>query len=408
MKLNERFLAQMREATILLESEGPMAATAAIQRALNAHSGPAGRPNQPAQGGRGAEPAEDATPLPSTSDAGAARTDAWFDSIRRQAADAVQDVEFREMESTESGSVGSDSADSAGSGRFLSGACSNSAGTREYKLYVPRGYVGQPLPLIVMLHGCTQDPDDFAAGTGMNILADEQNFLVVYPAQSKNANTSNCWNWFQPTHQARDRGEPSLIADITRKVVREYQVDERRIYVAGLSAGGAMAAVLGARYPDLYAAIGVHSGLPLGVARDVVSAFAAMKGGKGKASSRAATAHPPATLGHTIPVIVFHGDRDRTVHGSNGDKVLEQCIAAGDPACAKANVEVGMARGRRYTRAVHRDAQGRAYAEKWTVHGAGHAWAGGSKKGSYTDPGAPDASREMVRFFLSHALPGSD
>ncbi len=434
MKLNETFLAQMREATALLQSEGPAAATVAIQRALNASEGPfdepppaPDHPNRqvlqddatearqrraaPPEGGhehgnasantrtnaRTNEHSNEHNNVHAKASACAAdrfrrmRAGVWDGSIAGQAQDEIEDAEVSQH-------------DTPDKGRFLSGSCSNMAGTRTYKLYVPSGYTGAPLPLVVMLHGCTQNPDDFARGTGMNALAEEQNFFVVYPAQAKSANNANCWNWFQPTHQARDRGEPSLIADITRKVAREYAVDDQRIYVAGLSAGAAMALILGARYPDLYAAVGVHSGLPIGVARDAASAFAAMRGGKGKTSPRAATAHPPASLTHVVPVIVFHGDRDRTVHFSNGDRVLRQCIASAalDRSAPRAEVK-STANGRRYTRILHRTEEGRVIAEHWTLHGAGHAWAGGSGKGSHTDTTGPDASREMVRFFFSHA-----
>jgi poly(hydroxyalkanoate) depolymerase family esterase len=290
----------------------------------------------------------------------------------------------------------------------VAGSCTNAAGTRAYKLYIPSAYTGEPLPLVVMLHGCTQNPDDFAVGTGMNAVAEEHNCLVVYPAQAKSANGSNCWNWFQPGDQQRGRGEPSIIADITRKIASEYKVDQRRIYAAGLSAGGAMAAILGATYPDLYAAVGIHSGLPYGAAHDAPSAFAAMKRhvGKGKASLSAATRLKP--FGHAIPVIVFHGDRDQTVHPSNGDKALQQCLQAhvGRPDGDR-NVKVeqgGASCDRSYTRSVYRDARGKVVAEQWIVHGAGHAWAGGSSKGTYTDPQGPDAAREMLRFFYTHTL----
>ena len=209
-------------------------------------------------------------------------------------------------------------------GTVLAASCTNHAGTRAYKVYVPSTYNGQALPLIVMLHGCKQNPDDFAAGTGMNAIAEQNDCFVVYPAQAHAANGSNCWNWFKAEDQQRDRGEPSIIADITRDVIREYHIDPSRVYVAGLSAGGAMAAIMGATYPELYAAIGIHSGLPVGAAHDLPSAFAAMKNG-------GATKEPRNAREAPIPVIVFHGDRDTTVHPRNGEQALAQCIGQTSP-----------------------------------------------------------------------------
>lgn len=262
-------------------------------------------------------------------------------------------------------------------GRFIKRSYTNRAGTRAYQTYLPARYHGQSLPLVVMLHGCQQTPDDFAAGTRMNPLADQLGFIVVYPTQARADNFSRCWNWFWPRDQKRDEGEPSLIAGMTRQVMERYNVDARRVYVAGLSAGGAMAAIMGATYPDLYAAVGVHSGLPFASARDAISALAAMRG------QRTGVAAPlPA-----VPTIVFHGDRDTTVHPRNGE-----CGIGG----AELQSETGETAGRAYTRTVH---QGRPRLEHWLVHGAGHAWSGGNAKATYTDPSGPDATREMLRFF---------
>jgi poly(hydroxyalkanoate) depolymerase family esterase len=288
-----------------------------------------------------------------------------------------------------------------GGGQFIEAVYSNAAGSRAYKLYIPSGYRGQAVPLVVMLHGCTQSPDDFAAGTRMNVIAEEQTCLVVYPAQAGHANPAKCWNWFRPNDQRRGEGEPSLIAGITRQVMRDHVVDPRRVYVGGLSAGAAAAAVMGAAYPDLYAAIGVHSGLACGAASDVPSAFAAMRQGEfptlGDISAAAAS-------GPMVPTIVFHGDRDTTVHPRNGDHVIAQSKGA---TSAQTKVQRGqIAGGHAYTRTVHIDASGRSILEHWEIHGAGHAWSGGSPAGSYTDPRGPDAAREMLRFFLEHEIPG--
>jgi poly(hydroxyalkanoate) depolymerase family esterase len=280
--------------------------------------------------------------------------------------------------------------------KFIESAYSNPAGSRSYKLFVPSGYQGQPLPLVVMLHGCTQSPDDFAAGTRMNFIAEEQTCFVVYPAQRSDANQSKCWNWFRTADQRRGEGEPSLIAGITRQVMHDYSVDPKRVYVGGLSAGAAAAAIMGATYTDLYAAVGIHSGLACGAANDMPSAFAAMRQGGGPGRSLISNGRPP------FPAIIFHGDRDTTVHPNNGDQVLEQ--AMGTTSTHKNVYRGQIPGGHAYTRTTHTDAGGREILEHWNIHGAGHAWSGGSPSGSYTDPQGPDATREMLRFFLQHSL----
>ncbi|MBE9166097.1 PHB depolymerase family esterase [Pleurocapsales cyanobacterium LEGE 06147] len=294
-------------------------------------------------------------------------------------------------------------------GQFLDGSYTNQAGTRSYKLYIPSGYRGQALPLVVMLHGCTQTPEDFAAGSRMNLLAERKLFFVVYPTQTTTANSSKCWNWFKPTDQQRGSGEPSIIAGITNQIASTYKIDARRVYVAGLSAGGAMAAIMGMSYPDLYAAIGVHSGLAYGAAYDLPSAFAAMQhGGQKNDPTLAAGTHT-----QIVPTIVFHGDLDTTVHPCNGEQVLTQWATS--EASGESNSVTGknlrvstskqeMPNGHSYTRSIYHDASNHAVMEQWLVHGAGHGWSGGSPNGSFTDPKGPDASQEMIRFFYEHSL----
>ena len=280
--------------------------------------------------------------------------------------------------------------------RFTESTYSSPAGSRTYRLFIPSRYRDQPLPLVVMLHGCTQSPDDFAAGTRMNFLAEERNCFVAYPAQPSQANQAKCWNWFRATDQQRGQGEPSLIAGITRAIMDDYMVDRKRIYVGGLSAGAAAAAIMGATYDDLYAAIGIHSGLACGVATDLPSALVAMRQG-GPDHKVISGDRPP------VPTIVFHGDRDATVHPNNGGQILEQSVRA---MRTQKKVHRGQVPGgHAYTRTVLSDASGRGMLEHWNIHGAGHAWSGGSPAGSYTDPRGPDATREMLRFFLEHSLP---
>lgn len=275
------------------------------------------------------------------------------------------------------------------------------AGEIDYKLYIPTGIDTENAPLLLMLHGCTQSPDDFARGTHMNALADVHGYVIAYPEQASTRNANRCWNWFRSSDQQRDGGEPALLAALTRQLIATHGLDKRRVYVAGLSAGGAMAAVLANTHPDLFAAIGVHSGLPIGLASDVPSAFAAMRSG-GK--RRKEVASNKAT--RPVPAIVFHGDKDTTVHPGNGDGVIAQSLSDHgiDSAAAQgAIIERGIAAGgRRYTRTVHHLPDGSVAAEHWIIEGAGHAWSGGDAAGSYTDPQGPDASAHMLRFFSEH------
>ena len=279
-------------------------------------------------------------------------------------------------------------------GQFLKRSLTNDAGTRDYKLYVPATYSGQQMPLLVMLHGCTQDPDDFAAGTRMNKIAEKNGCFVIYPAQSKSANGHKCWNWFSAIDQQRDRGEASIIADITRTVIDAYGCDRKRVFVAGLSAGGAMAVIMGNRYPELYSAVGVHSGLPYAAARDLSSALAAMRRGAIDATS--------LENGKPLRVIVFHGDHDKTVHPRNGEQIIEQALAHIASTERKEQGTAGDGEPT-YTRAIYEDGKQKPMAEFWTLHGGTHAWSGGSSDGSYTADG-PDASVEMMRFFTTASV----
>ena len=285
------------------------------------------------------------------------------------------------------------------SGKFVDGAYRNTAGTRTYKLYVPGSYTGQAVPLILMLHGCTQNAVDFAVGTRMNIFAEGKTFLVAYPEQVSSANNARCWNWFQPTDQQRDMGEPSLIAGITRQIMNSYHVDSNRVYVAGMSAGGAMAVIMAVTYPDLYAAVGVHSGLAYRAAHDIRSGFAAMRRGTVQSAQKLTT---------VIPLIAFHGDHDSTVSSANSDHLLDQWLRATshkqERSAFSTKVEQGqIAGGRAYTRSIYHDTSGHALVEKWLVHHTGHVWSGGSSDGSFTDPKGPDASAEMLRFFAEQS-----
>lgn len=288
----------------------------------------------------------------------------------------------------------------------------------DFTLHLPPAHRGRALPLVVMLHGCTQNPDDFALGTAMNEHADREGFVVLYPAQSRTANASGCWNWFKHNHQGRGRGEPGLIAAMTHRVMHEHPIDPQRVYIAGLSAGGAMAAIVAAAYPDVFAAVGVHSGIAPGAATSLAQALSVMKSGAAGPGLTGAvhgldTAWPSgAGLAMPVPTIVFHGDRDQTVHPGNGDQVVASALAANaSPGAARspaARIEHGRsAAGKPFTRTLHEDASGEVMVEHWLLHGAGHAWSGGRAEGSYTDASGPDASREMLRFFFEHPrVPG--
>ena len=412
MQMNERMRAGMHEALGLVSAGKPLKATAAIQRKLRALLAPHGAPDT-------AAPTTDA-PIEGSCHIvdvdKVARPPGFAPSRWRSRESALRfraPISEQWRECFERRSRPAPTLDPKRGvepdAHFITGSYTNPAGTRSYKLYVPSRYQGQALPLIVMLHGCSQNPDDFAAGTRMNSVAEEYQCFVAYPAQSAAANHLNCWNWFKATDQIRERGEPSLIAGITRQIIGTYRLDGRRVYGAGLSAGGAMAAVLGVTYPDLYAAIGVHSGLAYAAAHDIASAFAAMsQGARTRGHGQHGDSPAAVPCARVVPAIVFHGDHDTKVHPRNGDQVIAQWTAIHGAGATPLQVTVQHGQvpdGHAYTREVYQDASGRSILEQWRVHGAGHAWSGGSCCGSYTDPRGPDATREMMRFFHEHTLP---
>jgi len=368
MTLNQKFLAQVRAATRSLMRRGPAVARTVIRESVK---------NATAVQAAAVAKVEPITPPASNQSTYDAFSDMLADLSRLgQSANPFNVPPL----SSGAAAIGLP-------GHFVDASHTNEAGTRDYKLYIPSSYSGQPSALLVMLHGCSQNPDDFALGTGMNLLAEEYACLVAYPAQSQQANATRCWNWFSAADQQRDQGEPAILAGLTQDIMARYVIDPKQVFVAGLSAGGAMAAILGTLYPDVYAAVGVHSGLPFAAASDLASAMAAMKGDF-------RTHHKP---GKSLPIIVFHGDRDMTVHPANGDELIKR--RRRHPA-EDVVVEPGaVPDGHAYTRTVHRKPNGSIYAEHWVIHGSGHAWSGGDTRGSYTDGRGPNASREMMRFF---------
>jgi poly(hydroxyalkanoate) depolymerase family esterase len=394
--MNMDFAAAMRAATELTRAQKLMEATRVIQGALLLGRGPTEPDHEQAVEVRAIEPLMiDITPNAATTGAvqpplanwpmGDVATTLGRARLPSFGLDGLARIKPRKPLDIPEGA------------QYLSRSYACAAGRRSYKLYIPqRQHAGGHRPLVVMLHGGTQDADDFAAGTRMNALAEEHGFLVAYPSQCKSANPSLCWNWFKPEDQMRGAGEPSIIAGITNEIVSEYDIDPQRVFVAGLSAGGAMATVMGATYPEIYAAVGVHSGLPYQSATDVVSAFSAMRGDPGQ-QCRQRKPRPTSDHVSRVRTIVFHGDADHIVHPSNAANVVE-AQAKTDDSVERAKPRSSASRP--HTRTVTRDKTGTVVVEHWLIHGSGHAWSGGSADGTYTDPHGPDASREMLRFFL--------
>lgn len=393
--MDNTFYRLMQEATELTRSGDLGAATQAIQRALKLHSGSAAAETAPAAAA-GKAPGS----------AASANAGIILDGLTRIIADVREPAASTPPAMAQQGQAAPATKTAATPrasqalepDRWIDASFSHKGRTLAYKLFVPAvaGSADRSAgrPLVVMLHGCTQGAADFAAGTRMNTLAKELGAMVLYPEQSQRANPQRCWNWFKPQHQQQGRGEPALLAALTQAIVADYEADAARVYVAGLSAGGAMADILGQRYPEVFAAVGVHSGLPCGAANDVMSALEAMRCGARAPGQRDAR--------HAPPTIVFHGDADTTVHVSNGAAVVDAIRQSPGARLTSKTTQGSCAPGHRFTRTVYSNSAGLATVEYWQLHGAGHAWSGGSALGSYTNPHGVDASAEMLRFFMTH------
>jgi poly(hydroxyalkanoate) depolymerase family esterase len=309
----------------------------------------------------------------------------------------------------------------ASSGTFTQYTYNGSAGSRPYYVYTPANYqVGTPVPLIVMLHGCTQTPTDFANGTQMNTLADQDQFIVVYPQQTSTYNSLECWNWFQPADQSRGSGEPAIIAGIVQTVEQatsQWTIDTNRVYVAGMSAGAAMAVIMGATYPDIFAAVGVHSGLEYEAATSETAAVTAeSQGGPSPTQQGQAAYNAMGSAARVVPTIDFQGQSDYTVYPVNGDQVIEQWMetdhlasngtynASFSTPATTTNGQVP--NGHSYTVETWNNSNGQEIEECWKINGMGHAWSGGSSSGSYTDPEGPSATNAMYTFFMNHPKSG--
>lgn len=305
-------------------------------------------------------------------------------------------------------------------GRFVDGAFSSDAGTRRWRLWVPDGYdAGRKHPLVVMLHGCTQDPDDLARGTRLTEHADRHALLVLLPEQPEAANAKKCWNWYEGAHQHRERGEPSLIAGMTRQVMAEWAVDGRRVYIGGISAGAAMASLTSVAYPDLYAAVALHSGIPYRAAGTVLEGLGVMATGAADTRRLARLAREEmGSRARPIPAIIVQGASDPVVKPVNAthsrDLWLEMNAlargadsAAGGPPDQSGRRVEAQAAGLDFVKECHGPETAARECEvvTLTVAGLGHAWSGGSKLGTFTDERGPDATGEILRFLLAHAMP---
>lgn len=396
----DTLIEELKKATELTRQGRLMEAASTIQRALDgAEAMPARAGRTPPDANTGARPAQ---PAPDIADVPFRELPASSQRVleRPLAQSMVRHRDTVQLLRGESARAGQTPCRPAS---FEAHRFSSGGRTYNYRLYLPPRADGRLLPVIVMLHGCTQDGADFAAGTAMNELAAQRGCIVVYPEQLARANRMRCWNWFEPSHQHRGRGEPAMIAGLAVDVVARCHGDARRIYVAGLSAGGSMAALVGQLYPEMFAAVGVHSGLPAAAATDVQSAHAAMR-----TAARKPTAS--STSAAAVPTIVFHGGSDRIVHPDNGRQVIREAAAraasSGIPLHAvEQQVTLG---GRSVTRTIYRDAHQVSRLEHWEIAGGMHAWSGGSPSGTSAEPSGPRASAAMIDFFLVQHLPRTD
>ncbi|WP_181704912.1 extracellular catalytic domain type 1 short-chain-length polyhydroxyalkanoate depolymerase [Chthonobacter rhizosphaerae] len=405
--MNKTFAAALRRATDLTRGGSLGDATRAIQdalRGLDPSTAPSDTEKARPERTLSARPTLDLTaetvgarrPAPgptSPADAGPVRPDpvAGSDRRTRPLAEAIRDLAAgrRTFAGLPQGLQATPPPPVPDGARYLARTYAGPHGGRPYRVYVPASASAGAKGLVMMLHGCKQNPDDFATGTAMNSKADADGLIVVYPAQPTGANPSACWNWFDAANQTRGSGEPAILAGLARAVADEFAVPPDAVFVAGLSAGGAMAAILAETYPDVFSAAGIHSGLPVGAAGDMASAFAAMAGRR-RSDGR-------STPGSSARLIVFHGAADTVVHPSNADAI----VSLRRRGTASVDRHAGRTQaGRRFERTVYRAADGAGVLEHWVLDDHGHSWSGGHPSGSYTDPAGPDASAEMVRFFL--------
>jgi poly(hydroxyalkanoate) depolymerase family esterase len=305
---------------------------------------------------------------------------------------------------------------------WIAGTARAAGGSRNFKLWVPATLgknenknKDRAWPLVMLLHGCTHDAEDMAAISGMNAVADANRFLVVYPEQSRMANLLKCWKWFNPKHQMRDAGEPSILAAVVEQVCSSHNVDRDRVYVAGVSAGGAMASILAATYGDIFAGAAIFAGAEFKAATSFSEALAAMtRGGpdpvrQGQLAFEAMRSGLARKNRRRMPVIVFHGTADNRVHPINADQAITQwsktneCLAAQHAEngfrLTETVIDAKEPDGYPYRKHIYVDSDARVLMEKWLVEGLGHAWSGSPKPSKYGDPKGPKASAEIWRFF---------